>query len=169
MRPEPAPISGSTSSLAGRIEVRARLVEQQQLGVVQHGPGDRHALHHPTGECPQRLVGAVCEPHGREHLLDAILPHAVQARVEAQVLARGQLAVEQRLVAEQPDAPAHGPGVIAGGSRPSTVTRPAWGRSSVASTLSSVVLPAPFGPNTTKRLPGAPATSDTSLRASRSP
>ena len=34
---------------------------------------------------------------------------AVQARVEAQVLARGQVAVEQRLVAEEADPPAHGP------------------------------------------------------------
>jgi hypothetical protein len=41
-----------------------------------------------------------------------LLVDPVQARVEAQVLVRGQLAVEQRLVAEQSDAPAHLPGVI---------------------------------------------------------
>ena len=35
--------------------------------------------------------------------------HVVQPRVEAQVLARGQVAVEQRLVGEQPDPPAHRP------------------------------------------------------------
>ena len=35
--------------------------------------------------------------------------HAVQAGVEAQVLAPGEVAVEQRLVAEQADAPAHRP------------------------------------------------------------
>ena len=38
-----------------------------------------------------------------------LLGHVVQARVEAQVLAHGQVAVEQRLVAEQADPPAHLP------------------------------------------------------------
>ena len=56
-----------------------------------------------------RVVG----PHGQadllEQLVDARGVDPVQARVEAQVLARAEVAVEQRLVAEQADAAAHGP------------------------------------------------------------
>ena len=38
--------------------------------------------------------------------------HVVQARVEAQVLPRRQVAVEHRLVREQPDAPADRPALV---------------------------------------------------------
>ena len=61
----------------GRIEIRPRLVEQQQLWVVQRCPGNGRTLHHPTGQCLQWLLGAVHEPHGRQYLLDAILLDAV--------------------------------------------------------------------------------------------
>ena len=55
-----------------------------------------------------------------------------------------------------------------GSEEPSTRTLPACGRSSVASTRSSVLLPAPLGPNTTSDCP-ARSDSDTPPSASRSP
>ena len=149
------------------VEVGARLVEQQQLGVVQHGARDRDPLHHSAGERAHGFGGAREHAHCVEQLLDPREADAVQARVEAQVLARGELAVEQRLVAEQADPSAYrhdSPGRLL----PSTRTPPAWGRSSVASTRSSVVLPAPFGPSTTSVWPSR-SDSETPASASRSP
>ena len=45
-------------------------------------------------------------------MLDPREGEAMQPRVEEQILSRGQLAVEQRLVAEQADSPAHGPRLV---------------------------------------------------------
>src|SRR3712207_7914167 len=44
-----------------RIEVRARLVEQQQRGVVQHRAADRDALGQAARERADGLVGAIGE------------------------------------------------------------------------------------------------------------
>ena len=76
------------------------------------------------------------------------LRRRVEARVEVEVLASGQLAVEQRLVAERGRCAPRTRAPRRGSSRPSTRTEPACGSRSVASTRSSVVLPAPLGPNT---------------------
>ena len=94
------------------VEVCAWLVEQQQLGVVQRRPGHGGTLHHPAREVFSGSSARSAQRHGVEQLLDALCADAVQARVKAQVLARGQLAVQQRLVPEQPDAPAHGPRLL---------------------------------------------------------
>ena len=67
---------------------------------------------------------------------------------------RRQLAVEQRFVARGSRSPPHLPRPHPGSRLPSTAPSPAWGRSSVASTRNSVVLPAPLGPNTTSVRPG---------------
>ena len=87
---------------AGRVgvEVGARLVEQQQLGLVQHGPRHRQPLHHAARELAHRVVGAALHAHRLEQLVDPRRRHVVQARVVAQVLAPAQVAVEQRLVTE---------------------------------------------------------------------
>ena len=82
-----------------RIEVRARLVEQQQRGLVQVGARDGEPLDEALGEVAYRLVGAVFDVHVGEDRVDAGVRHVVQVRVVAQVLAAGQLPVEQRLVA----------------------------------------------------------------------
>ena len=50
-----------------RVEVGERLVEQQQLGLVQHGAADRHALDHAARERAHRLVGAARQPDRVEH------------------------------------------------------------------------------------------------------
>ena len=95
-----------------RVEVGARLVEQQHLGVVQHGAADGQALDHAARVGVDLVVGARREPDALEQLPRALERHAVQARVEGEVLAPAEVAVEQRRVAEQPDAPAHGPALV---------------------------------------------------------
>jgi len=94
-----------------RVEVGQRLVEQQQLGLVQDRPAHRRALHHPARQRAHGVIGAGAEPHLLEQLAHAALRHSVQPAVVAQVLARGQVAIEQRIVAQQPDPPPDRPGV----------------------------------------------------------
>ena len=60
--PRARPISGSTSSAAAGSRLRARLVEQQQLGVVQHRAAHGDALDHPARQRAHRLVGAPRQP-----------------------------------------------------------------------------------------------------------
>ena len=64
----------------GRVEVGARLVEQQQRRLVQHGPGDGDALDHAARELADRVVGAALHADLLEHGRHARLGHAVQAR-----------------------------------------------------------------------------------------
>ena len=79
--------------------------------------------------------------------------HVVQARVEAQVLATGEVAVQERIVRQEPDAAAARGVRRAEGREPSTRTVPSCGISSVASMRRSVVFPAPLGPNTARVCP----------------
>ena len=65
VRPEAAPISGSTSCGGARVEVGGRLVEQQQLGVVQDRAGDRGALDHPARVGVDRVVAALASARRR--------------------------------------------------------------------------------------------------------
>ncbi len=58
------------------------------------------------------VVGAQAQADALEQLLDAVERDAVQAGVEAQVLAAREVAVQQRLVRQQPDPPADGPAVV---------------------------------------------------------
>jgi hypothetical protein len=101
-----APAAGADERLdelgRRRVEVGARLVEQQHLGVVQHGAAHGQALDHPARVGVDLVVGARGSPT-RSSSSRALERHAVQARVEGEVLAPAEVAVEQRRVAEQPD------------------------------------------------------------------
>jgi hypothetical protein len=135
-----------------RVEVRARLVEQQQRGVVQ----DRAAHGRALGEAPRqrahRLVAAVAQAGRVEQLLDPLVSDPVQPRVEAQVLADAQLAVEQRVVAEQADVPAHRP-ALADDVAPEHPGGPGVRAQQGGEDPQSVDLPAPLGPKTTSVVP----------------
>ena len=92
----------------------------------------------------------------------------VQPGVEAQVLPRREVAVEQRVVAEEADLPAHRPALARQLAAQHASPSPRCGRSSVARMRSSVVLPAPLAPNTASVCPASSA-SDTPESATRSP
>ena len=111
-----------------RVEVGERLVEQQQLGLVQDRAADRHALGHAARQRAHRLVAAPRHPDRVEQRLDPRRRHAVQPRVEAQVLPRGEVAVEQRVVRQQPDAPAHRPALARAARARAPAPSPACGR-----------------------------------------
>ena len=79
---------------------------------MQDRAPDRQPLHHPARQLGDGIVGARPHPDRLQHLVDARLGDAVQARVEAQVLAPRQLAVQQRLMAEEADPAAHRVAVV---------------------------------------------------------
>src|SRR2546428_11127541 len=83
----------------GRIQICARLVQQQQLGLVQDRARDGGALDHAAGEGPQRLIRATVEADALEQLVHPRESHAVQPGMKAEVLASRELAVQERLVA----------------------------------------------------------------------
>src|SRR5438552_3405925 len=91
----------------GRVEVRARLVEQQDGRVVQDGAGDGKALHHAARVGADLVVGAGMQPDLLEQGFCAVERDVVQAGVEAQGLAGGEDAVDERLVPHEPDAATH--------------------------------------------------------------
>ena len=68
----------------------------------------------------------------------------VETAEQRQVLERGELAVDERLVAE-----------VADGAALRQVNSPAVGAASPASTRRSVVFPEPFGPVTSRKPPAA--------------
>ena len=55
----------------GGVEVGARLVEQQDGGLVKHGSRGGEALDQPLGEVSHRVVGALLHADRGEQLLDA--------------------------------------------------------------------------------------------------
>ena len=121
------------------VERAERLVEDEQLRVVQQRPAEREPLEHAARERVGPLVARVPEPEALEQHPDPLpaLGHAVQPAVEVEVLERGQLAVDERLVAEEPDPLARRLDVELAGGR---------ARAARAISRSSVVLPEPFGP-----------------------
>ena len=55
------------------VEARGRLVEEDDLGLVDEGPGDRHALAHAARDLRGVLVAHAGQAHLLELLLDAAL------------------------------------------------------------------------------------------------
>ena len=54
-----------------RVQASGRLVQNQQLGVVEHGLGDAHPLAHPAGELPHFLVFRIGQPHQLQQFADS--------------------------------------------------------------------------------------------------
>src|SRR5689334_14794897 len=82
-----------------------RLVEDQQLGVVQERPAKRQPLQHPARIRARPLPACLPEPKPLEQHPDPLAPlrHAVEPPVEVEVLDRGQFTVDKRLVREVTD------------------------------------------------------------------
>ena len=84
--------------LAPRLGVDAggRLVEQQQLRLVQHAGGERQPLLPAAGQLPGELVAPVGQAHALDDRRDRLAPvgHLVDPRDEIQVLDDGQVFVE---------------------------------------------------------------------------
>ena len=156
-RPRPAPASTSCEitharRAAGRadqrldrgrrarVEVGERLVEQQQLGLVQHRAADRHALRHPARQRADRLVGAPRHPDRVEQA--SIGARRAGARRAAGRGSAGSRARSGRGRAagrgQQADPPAHRPALARAARGRAPAPRPragaaAWRGSAAAS------------------------------------
>src|SRR5581483_10592981 len=93
-----------------RVERGVRLVEHEQLRVVQQDAAEREPLRQPASIRRDVVVPDVPEAVALEQHADrlAALGHAVETAVQVEVLERAELPVDERLVAEVPDARALG-------------------------------------------------------------
>src|SRR5213079_1785783 len=75
------------------------------LGPVQHGPAEREPLQLAARELGRPLPPRLPEPEALEQHPDPLAPlgYAIEPAVELEVLECGQLAVDERLVAEVAD------------------------------------------------------------------
>ena len=130
---------------AGRVEPVRRLVEDQQLRVLEQRGGDAEALLHAqrVGRGRGRRRGRSARPR-RARRRRARAAHPGVAGEHAQVVAPGQVRVEGR--APRPSRRSARARPASRARAPSTVASPDVGRTSPSSIRSVVVLPAPFGP-----------------------
>ena len=91
-----------------RVEARGRLVEQQQVRLVDEAPGDRQAPLHPARERLHLVARALRQLHEVEELVHALPDHRPRQvevpTVDRQVLADGQLHVQRVLLGHDADA-----------------------------------------------------------------
>ena len=130
----------------------------RRAAVVQENPAEPEPLLHPARERRDAVVAHLPETEPLEQHPDPLAPlrQAVEPPEEMEVLERRQLAVNERLVTEVADLAAF-----------RQLDLPSVGASSPASTRSSVVLPEPFGPVTSRKSPRSSWTSTRGRRACR--
>ena len=87
------------------VERIERLVEDEQLRLVQKHAAETETLLHPARERAHPLVADIPETEPLEQHADPLAPfgEAVEAAEELQVLERRQLSVDQRIVTEVAD------------------------------------------------------------------
>jgi hypothetical protein len=155
----------------GAVERAERLVEHQQPRPGGDRAREGDPLRFATGQLGDATAAVTVEVHQGEDLVDTSAdllggptPHA---RPEADVV--GDRAVgEQRVILER-EADAHArPGAGPRGRRPPSRMEPPAGGTRPATARSSVDLPQPEGPRTTRTSPAA-ACRVTSSTATRSP
>ncbi len=158
----------SADHLAG-VEPFRRFVQQEDVGPVHDGPGQRHPLPLPLGEAADDPVGELVGAGPLQRVGRRRLPlaagHARQAGQVGDVLEGDVVAVERRILGQVPD-----PGPGRRHRRPDRRRRgrrcPADPGNRPASRRSNVVLPAPLGPRRPRISPGrrSRSTSSTAVR-----
>ena len=123
---------------------------------MEQRPAEREPLRHSARVRRHALVARLPQREPLEEHADPLAPlrHAVEPAVEIEVLERGELPVDERLVREVADA--------ASDRRPTT-SSPRVGSARPARRRSSVVFPLPFGPVTTAK----PAARDGDVHAAQ--
>ena len=141
-----------TLALRVGVERRERLVEQEHVRVACERAGEPDALALASRELARPRVAEVADPEPLEH---RVRERAVE-RAEADVLRDVEVWEERVLLEEVADAPPLGRQVEAGGRVEPGVAvdgdRALARRSRPATTRSTVVLPAPDGPTSARRL-----------------
>ena len=151
-----------------RVEARERLVEDQDLGVVDQGGGQLHPLLVAERQLLDPVAGAV----GHAQPLDPVAGGArrvlgrepVQPGEVHELVADPHLGVQAALLGHVAEAAA----VSASTGRPRQRTSPPSGSSTPSTIRMAVVFPAPFGPTNPNIWP-ARTVNDRSSRATTSP
>ena len=100
------------AQLDSRLGVQARggLVEEIQIGIVDHADSHAGALHHPSREVPHEAVLFVPQVDVLQGLVhacgDPLLRHVVGLREKVQAFPQGQVPIEIEEVGQKPDASA---------------------------------------------------------------
>ena len=132
-----------------RIESGRRLVEEQDLRVVDERGGEVEPPLHPAGVGRDPVTDGDTDVDERDEFVDTGLAfgpaQAVQAALQIEEFESGLLGVERRLLQGHADVEAHRSAWVVM-SNPATVPVPVVGASSVVSIFTVVDLPAPFGP-----------------------
>ena len=93
-----------------RVDARSRFVQNQQLGLVHHGNGQRQALAYAQRQTGRQAVDDVHQPEALHHLIDAsrnvLRGHTEELGVQLQVLAYRDFAVERERLGHVADAAA---------------------------------------------------------------
>ena len=144
----------STWAVSATPEGGGRLVQDEQLGAVPHGPGHRHQLPLPARQVPDQGRGvrqgdARAGPGRRRRRCGGGSPRTSSAATPAEQQIGGHVQV----VAERQVLPHHGhafpPATSTSGQPPGgrrNLTDPLFGAMSPARQRTSVDLPAPFSP-----------------------
>ena len=139
-----------------RVETRGRLVEQQQLGVVQHGPGQRQPGLHARRVAADPLVERVEDAEAGGGLadgLDRVAAEPVQLGGVLEVVPPRQPVVERGLGRRRRRIDGARPRRSGPGRTRRCARSPRSGVSAPVITRMAVVLPAPFGPSSTVMRP----------------
>ena len=145
---------------AGRlgVEARGRLVEEQQVGLVEHGAGQREAGAHAGGVAADLLVERVGDPEAGRGARRCARPTSARRR-RARPRTRGcrsptggrraRAGPGRRRSRRRTSVPSSARRVEA-----EHADRAPCGRSAPVTSRTAVVLPAPFGPSSTVTSPG---------------
>src|SRR5690606_28530083 len=102
-------------SAAGRVEPGGGLVEEQHRWPVDEGGGQVEPAAHPAGVGLGRAVGGLDQAEALQQLAgppgDLPAGEVGQAPDEVEVLAAGEVLVDRRVLAGEPDRRPHGLGV----------------------------------------------------------
>src|SRR6266403_1758933 len=83
-----------------RVQASARLVEEEYLWIVHHGPCNGETLHHAARESTNHLIGAIAQLESFQQFACALRAlHGVQSKIRAvkkENLARGQREIQIR-------------------------------------------------------------------------
>ena len=133
----------------GDVEAGVRLVEDQDIRIVQQRADDQHLLLHALRIGADRLLGGVGEAEQLEERAQPVLEHVFgelpQPADQLQLLASGQERVERRLLRHVAQPAPVGDRVV-GDAAPLEQHRPLEGSISPVIIRPVVVFPDPFGP-----------------------
>ena len=131
------------SRRAKRVEARHGLVEEQQLGPLRDGQGERELGPLTPGELARALAGVEAEL-GDAPLGERAIPPGVEPAAKPQVVGDGQVGVRRGVLGDEPDLGELGR--VLRGRRPQHLDGSRARGEQPAARRISVVLPAPFGP-----------------------